>query len=148
MRYHELWCPLFHRNLAKSWNTGHHHSIKWLFLCILIWQKKRTLARKNEEVCALWWIRTGVTVGILKCCPIPAHLFWSYKNSHRSLSQQFVYLHRRVRRLHCLIFAKTWTAHRPFNLMLRSFLLETSIRLTSRKLFLNSINILNQSQWE
>ncbi len=50
-------------------------------------------------------------------------------NSHRPLSQQFIYLHRRVQKLPCQIFAKTWTAHRPLILMLHSLLLETSIRL-------------------
>ncbi len=127
--------------------------------CIPIWQNRGLWQEKKEETCALWWIRIGVTVGILKCYPVPAHLIWSYwqsnadhtfrqGNLHRPLSQQSISHHRRVQRLPCWIFAKTWTAHRPVMLMLRSLLLETSIRLTLRRLYLTSINILTAPQEE
>ncbi len=48
MRYQELQCPLFHRNLTKSWHTGHSHSTRWLFLCIDP-IGHRTLARKKRR---------------------------------------------------------------------------------------------------
>ncbi len=66
---------------------------------------------QKKEVCALWWIRTGVTVGILKCYPVPAHLIWSYWQSNAdrtiyqencSLSQQFYISLDLCKDLNCL----------------------------------------------
>ncbi len=48
-----------------------------------------------------------------------------------------VYIPVRVQRLPSGIFAKTWTTHKPIILMVRSLFLETSIRLTLRRLCLH-----------
>ncbi len=85
-------------------------------------------------------------IKMLSCSCSPNNFYQG--NLHQSLSQRSTSHHRRVQRVPRWIFAKTWNAHRLAILMLHSLLLQTSIRLTLRRLCLISTNMLTAPQVE